>query len=344
MTIGGQDPYRPTRQPNGGHQPYPPHQGHYPPNPGPYPPHPGPYAPYVPNQRPYPPQPPASLWRRLREDEWPTTREMLGHARRIHGCVWALLFPCFGSLLLTVLVTYPLARSARIKSRVVFPVNSQRRAHDDEVARLQKTRAWIALAASVLILLAYGTAEDWQQAQDQFMVRWAMTPLLLLISAPMVVAVLFWYARPSSRADMRSRLRPAVRSVLWYFGALAVAPAYIAMTLLLGGGVEENAVGVLLTVGLLVPMLWVALFVVFSTRAAVRTAFNTTDVHPALPALLTGVLVWEFAVVSLAMGGLPPGPPLVQFLAVLGGPASVSAVAWWEIVRLRTRYGVTLRG
>lgn len=65
--------------------------------------------------------------------------------------------------------------------------------------------------------------------------------------------------------------------------------------------------------------------------------------HAALPALLTGLLVWEFAAISPATGGMPPGPPLIQILALLGGPASVTAVAWWEIGRLRDRHGVRLR-
>ncbi|WP_246204274.1 hypothetical protein [Streptomyces tailanensis] len=92
------------------------------------------------------------------------------------------------------------------------------------------------------------------------------------------------------------------------------------------------------------PFLWTLLFVVFASGPAVRSGFNTAEVNAALPALITGVLVWEFAAIGFAMGGLPPGPPLVQFAALLGGPASVTAVACWEIHRLRTRYGVRLRG
>ncbi|MGP4050075.1 hypothetical protein [Streptomyces sp. 2A115] len=62
--------------------------------------------------------------------------------------------------------------------------------------------------------------------------------------------------------------------------------------------------------------------------------------HPELPALLTSVLVWE----SAALGGLPTGPPAIAYAIRIGGPATVTAIACWEIHRLRTRYGVTLRG
>ncbi|MGQ4489419.1 hypothetical protein ACN6LM_007133 [Streptomyces sp. SAS_281] len=48
-------------------------------------------------------------------------------------------------------------------------------------------------------------------------------------------------------------------------------------------------------------------------------------------------------IIGLVASGPPPGPPLIQFLAMIGGPASVSALAWWEIRRLRTRHGVALR-
>jgi len=95
---------------------------------------------------------------------------------------------------------------------------------------------------------------------------------------------------------------------------------------------------------LMVPLQWLLFFLAFATGPAVRSGFNSAEVHAALPALLTGVLVWEFAIISLAAGGPPPGPPLVSLLAFVGGPASVCAVAWWEVHRLRTRHGVRLRG
>lgn len=315
-----------------------------------------PYVPYVPPQpgpSPYGPRPPyTSLWRRLRDDEWPPLGAVLrGGRQRIHGCVWALLLvPCVWGLTLPLLVCYPLARSARRAARGVFPTRGHRRIEDPEVMRVQKVRAWTAAAMSFLILIAYGKPGDMAQAQEQYWTRLVITPWLLLLTAPVVVALLFRWASPEARHAMRPRLRAAGRSALWYFGAFSLVPL-LAMAGAWGTRFAERGEGMLwaflapvLFFAAFVPMLWVLMFVAFASGPAVRGAFNTVEAHPALPALLTGVLVWEFMAIGLVAGGLPPGPPFLQVCSVLGGPASVTAVAWWEIHRLRTVYGVVLRG
>ncbi|MEI5519084.1 hypothetical protein WB401_27765 [Streptomyces brasiliscabiei] len=326
MSSGGHNPYQPPWQPNGG--PYPP---------PPYDPNSAyPYGPY-----PYVPQPPPTLVRRMREDEWPPLREFLS-GLRLHGCLWVMAAMCAWPVVVGLLLGYPLARSARRPARRIFPSRARHRLADDDVTRMQRRRAWTATLMSVLILAVYGKAEDVDQAQQQFMMRLMVTPWLLLLSAPVVVAALFRWSSPTARRAMRAPLRTAGTSALWYVGAFTTVP-------LLGGAIFytrthlEQDMSLWAPLALLVPLLWMLLFIVFATGPAVRSAFNTADVHPALPALLTGALVWEFAAISLAVGGPPPGPPLVQLAALVGGPASVTAVAWWEIRRLRTRHGVRLR-
>lgn len=320
MSFGGRHPYQP-------HWP--------PPDGGPYPPHP----PYMPPPPPY--GPPPTLVRRLREDDWPPLREFLS-GLRLHGCLWALAAMCAWPMVVGLLVGYPLARSARRPARRIFPSRPRHRTLDDDVLRVQRRRAWTATLMSLLILAVYGKPEDVDQAQQQFMMRLTVSPWLLLLSAPVVVAALFRWSSPDARRAMRAPLRTAGRSALWYVGAFTVLP-------LLAGAIYytrtrlDQDLNLWAPLALLLPLLWVLLFVVFATGPAVRSAFNTVDVHPALPALLTGALVWEFSAINLAVGGLPPGPPVVQLAALIGGPASVTAVAWWEIRRLRTRYGVRLR-
>ncbi|MCC9705529.1 hypothetical protein E4N62_09785 [Streptomyces sp. MNU76] len=279
--------------------------------------------------------------RRLREDEWPPLREFLS-GLRLHGCLWVLAAMCAWPMVVGLLVGYPLARSARRPARRIFPSRSRHRPPDEDVTRLQRRRAWTATLISLLILAVYGKPEDVDQAQQQFMMRLTISPWLLLLSAPVVVAALFRWSSPDARRAMRAPLRTAGRSALWYVGAFTTVP-------LLCGAIYYTRVhlapdmNLWSPLALLVPLLWVLLFIVFATGPAVRSAFNTVDVHPALPALLTGALIWEFSAINLAVGGLPPGPPLVQLAALVGGPASVTAVAWWEIRRLRTRHGVRLR-
>ncbi|WNZ07690.1 hypothetical protein [Streptomyces sp. 11x1] len=279
--------------------------------------------------------------RRLREDEWPPLREFLS-GLRLHGCLWVLAAMCAWPMVVGLLVGYPLARSARRPARRIFPSRSRHRPPDDDVTRLQRRRAWTATLMSLLILAVYGKPEDVDQAQQQFMMRLTISPWLLLLSAPVVVAALFRWSSPDARRAMRAPLRTAGRSAVWYVGAFTTVP-------LLCGAIYYTRVhlapdmNLWSPLALLVPLLWVLLFIVFATGPAVRSAFNTVDVHPALPALLTGALVWEFSAINLAVGGLPPGPPPVQLAALVGGPASVTAVAWWEIRRLRTRHGVRLR-
>ncbi|MFB9391197.1 hypothetical protein ACFPM3_00090 [Streptomyces coeruleoprunus] len=298
---------------------------------------PGPRLPYGPGPgwgRP-------SLWQRFRDDEWPTLREVLSYLRAGKGCV-LLAFLCCVWPTLFVVIGYPLARWARILARRVFPVHS-RSITDPDVIRTQKVRAWVAAVASFLILAAYGTAEDWEQAQEQFFMRLTLTPWLLLLTTPLVVLVLFLLAPASARPGMRRGIWPAGRSALCYFGAFTATPLLFLGGMYVAELMEQNLLGLAVRIAVLLPPLWTLLFVGFASGRAVRTAFNTTEVHPTLPALLTGVLVWELAAVNLLFGGPPPGPPAVQILALLCGPASVTAVAWWEVHRLRTRYGVSLR-
>ncbi|MDT9681127.1 hypothetical protein RND61_03405 [Streptomyces sp. TRM76323] len=346
MSFGGQNPH--GGDPYAGH-PYggDPYGNPY--VPGPRPPYQQPYPYPYPHQHPYqsphpyPYRPP--LWQRFREDEWPTLRELLGYMSGGRALLW-VPFVCCVWPALAILVGYPMARAARRKARQVFPYDA-RRIGDPDIARVQKARAWAAAVASLLILAVYGTAEDWDQAQDQYLMRLALTPWLLLLSTPVVVLVLFRLSPPVARPGMRAGLRPAVRSVLWYFGALTATPLLAWGSVLVSSAMRgrvPDPVAALMGLSVLVVMAGTGLFLVFSSGRAVRSAFNTTEVHAALPALLTGVLVWEMAAVNLAYGGPPPGPPLVQVCALLGGPASVSAVAWWEMRQLRLRYGVTVRG
>ncbi|MCT9144635.1 hypothetical protein [Streptomyces violarus] len=357
MSFGGPtNPYQPPGPPAGGPYPPPPATGPYvPPQPGPAPygypqpqpyPHPHPH----PHPYPYPPQPhPGPGPGALRGGEWPSLRQLLRQGRSsTSGCMWlVLLAPCTWFAFLPLVLGYSFARSARNRAHRLFPRHGHRAVDDRHVTRVQKVRAWTAAVMSLMLLGVYGKPEDVAEAQEQYMMRLAVSPPLLLLSAPVVIAVLFRWASAERRSAMRASVRAALRSAGWYVGAVTTLPLLGGAIILLdrnrspSAGVSEAAPWLILAAAL--PLVWLLFFIGFATGPAIRTGFNTAAVHAALPALLTGTLVWEFAVISMVAGGLPPGPPVIQALAVLGGPASVTAVVWWEIRRLRTLYGVTLR-
>ncbi|MDT3396582.1 hypothetical protein RKE29_07990 [Streptomyces sp. B1866] len=311
------------------------------------PPYPPPH-PYVP-PGPVPPAPPGR--RRPGRpgpsgrpgEDWPTARELLSRSRR-SGCLLVLTLPFMGA----PLVIYAMYRSARRSAHRVFAGDGAARVHDHDVARLKGYRAVAGFAVSLLVLAVYGAEKDWSEFTNGGMIRIAITPWLLLGSAPLVIWLMLRTAADHRRPAMKSALRGPLRSALVYVGVLTAAVAARFTVNALGGlkdtGKSVSATAVVATFAVMLVFAWLFFFLMAASIVLARNGFRTEEVHATLPALLTAVLVWEFAGVSLAVDGLPPGPPLVQAVAFVGGPASVSALAWWEIHRLRTRHGVRLRG
>ncbi|MER7584402.1 hypothetical protein [Kitasatospora sp. NPDC097691] len=291
------------------------------------------------------PQRGVPLWQRFRGGgEWPTLRELVAPARRaVGGWVWLPVVFCLWPFLL-FLGLYPMARSARRLARRVFVVPGPRGIGDRVVLRVQRIRGWLALAAGFTVLAVYGSPDDWSEANDQWELRLVITPWLVLVTAPVVVGVLFRLAGPTARPAMRAQVRPAVLMALQYVGACTAVPVLLWLSQQVQGSVQVLLVGQLVDILALAVPVWVLMFVAFASPTVVRTAFTMDRVHAVFPPVLTVVLVWELAVIGLAIGGLPPGPLWVQLCSIVGGPATVTAVAWWEVHRLRTRFGVSLRG
>ncbi|MGW8776586.1 hypothetical protein ACWGNM_00740 [Streptomyces sp. NPDC055796] len=232
-----------------------------------------------------------------------------------------LLLPCLWWLTVPLLVGYQLARTARRAARRVFPVRPEGQVEDPEVFRVQRVRSWGALVISGLLLAVFGGWQDVWEVQRQVLEGLVFAPWLALLSAVVAVALLFCAARPGTRRAMRTKLwpagRPCATSLLLWVSVMFVCWA---------------------------PFWWVVFFLCFASGPALRHAFNLSALHAALPALVTTVLVWVLAFRGLSSGGLPPGPVPLAVCAFLGGPASVTLLAWWEIHRLRRRHGVRWRG
>ncbi len=309
---GGQGWGAPYGPPQGGpYGPPAPHPGPYP-NQPPYPhPHPNPY-PYGPQ-----PTPPAPV-------------------RRARGCLWYL-----SPFSLAVVIL----RSAHRVAVKLFVQEGAGRIEDRTVDRVQLARTVLGAAATIALVLAYNVKPDrWSDAAAGSAANMLVTPVLLIVAGPLVILGFISYAPAHLRPHLRSRLRAPLKTVGWY--VLTVIVIVVLMYLTSQSAVQDrrNWLEYVLLIVALVVIVWGFPFLFFASLYSARTAFNTAHVHPMLPPVLTMALVWVIAVFNVIGDGLPEGPPVVQFCSMLGGPLSVTAVSLWELRRMRTRFGVTLRG
>ncbi len=319
MATGGWQPPNNPGQGGGPWGPSPTPDPYGPPPQSPYygPPPPNPYGPPPPAPYGVPPQPPGPY------PPAPVRR------RR-----WWLLSPLI-----------PLVRSANRVAKRLFDQEGGGRVRDHLVDRVQLTRSVLGIVASLALIYMYGADGGWSGAATDGAANLFATPLLLLLTGPLVVFGFILYAPPHRRPELRSRLRGPLKTVGWYVLILVAFGVFIyvvGQTTLLHGlhGVMLFAVGLPLMVGL--P--WALVFLFLSSAYVARSAFNTAYVHAALPPVLTTVLVWLIAGFNLLSDGLPNGPLPAQLAAAFGGPLSVTALSLWELRRLRTHHGVTMRG
>ncbi|MFI9202417.1 hypothetical protein [Streptomyces sp. NPDC053048] len=239
-------------------------------------------------------------------------------------------------------------RGARAQANAVFATAGHGRVNDPAIGRVQRTRAVLGALSTFGLVSVYGVDGGWSEVFTDGLAKLLVAPLVLILVGPLVIAAFIWYAPPRHRPLLRSRLRIPLKAIGWYLGVPLGAVGGFLGLLMVARLLEQYTVAqmVVFLVALVVGIpfvVWAVAFVFYSSAPAARYAFNTADVHAALPAVLTAVLVWVLNLVQLG-DGLPNGPVAVQIAAFLGGPLSVTAVSWWELHVLRTRYGVRVRG
>ncbi|CDR13783.1 hypothetical protein [Streptomyces iranensis] len=240
----------------------------------------------------------------------------------------------------------PLLRLAHRPARKLFDQDGGGRVHDPVVDRVQITRTVLGVLATLALYYMYGSDGDLEDQASESAAQLLVTPVLLLIAGPVVIALFIRYAPAERRRLLRSRLSVPAKTVGWYVLTVAVLAATL-WGISANPGVLEGLHGVWLFVAAvpaLVFVLWGLPFFFLASAYVARSAFNTAYVHAALPAVLTVVMVWIIAVFNLTGSGMPNGPTWAQFCSLFGGPLSVTGLSLWELHRLRTRHGVTIRG
>ncbi|MEV0241548.1 hypothetical protein AB0I06_16670 [Streptomyces sp. NPDC050674] len=217
--------------------------------------------------------------------------------------------------------------------------------HDPAVKRVQVLRTILGLVAISWMLLSYGPASDADAVLDDRFAQIRTTLIVLGVTFPVAVAVFITAARPPNRRVFLRRVAKPAGAMLALVVTLAVPRLITGL-----GYVDEktdwtaSAGRVVLLFALGAFLLWLAPFALYGIAQSLVHVFRTADLHETVPPLLAMLLVWEVALFDMFRGTYDSVPLGVRAAFVLGAPLSVTAVSMWELRRLRTRHGISVRG
>lgn len=226
----------------------------------------------------------------------------------------------------------------------VFRPSRPGRVEDPTVRRLQLWRTVLGFVAWLWLTITYGVISDTGDVgnvvSDRFSQSWSSV-LVLICTFPVLVGAFVAAARGHLR---RQYLRYALRS----FGTIMVLMASMAtfpLAVAPDSATEaiRDFIGLPGKIVLWLACLWSLGFALYGIGLTLVHLFRTADIHELVPPALATVLVWELALLDLLTGAYSEVPPLARALFMMGAPLTVTALSWWEVRRLRLRYGLSLR-
>lgn len=226
-----------------------------------------------------------------------------------------------------------------LAARAVFRPSRPDLIVDSRVQRLQVVRAWAGIAVTIVVGVVYKAAAPKELASERFSDSW-INVLILTCVLPLVVGAFIMAARPPNRGTFARRIRYPLIAVGAMFGSmfslvLAAAPEF--------GGLREAAGPVVLIPAGVVLFLWMLPFAVYGIVLSLTHVFRTADIHELVPPLVSVSVSWMIALVHLFTEPYKGVPGTLAMVLLLGAPLTVSALAHYELRRLRLLYGITLR-
>ncbi|WP_327250499.1 hypothetical protein [Streptomyces sp. NBC_01244] len=237
------------------------------------------------------------------------------------------------------------------------------RVQDKVIGGMQVARAVVGLVAAVWLVVAYPLSSGGQEFVLGKLVELGFSCGILAVGCVIGITAFLVASTPDRRRDFAERLRGPIMAVvmllsgpfcIWLSlktlqGELITAQdmgAFFDATI--GRGVIAGVLGFLiLVIGWLAAIALLICSIPFTLLAAyacVFTCLRASDVHQLLPALLSPLLVWSLFAFQLFSGPDVAAPAEVLYTFMLGGPLSVTALSVWEVRRLRSHHGITLRG
>ncbi|MBT2368032.1 hypothetical protein J7E88_22630 [Streptomyces sp. ISL-10] len=224
----------------------------------------------------------------------------------------------------------------------VFRPSRADRVQDPLIAKLQVARAWVGLVVTACVLVAYRSLAP-KDLVDERLVQMGYSFFAMAGVFPVVIGGFILAARPPNRGLYLRRIRYPLLALATWFGnafTLQVITDEGSQERLLGlaGQYADVAKGV----GVLC-LMWLLLFGLAGGFLSITYVLRTADIHELVPPLLSTTVAWGTALAGLVTNAYRGFPPEVAALLLGGAPLSVTAIAAFEVHRLRTRHGVTLR-
>jgi hypothetical protein len=227
-----------------------------------------------------------------------------------------------------------------VAARVFRPARPGR-VTDRAIESAHKARTAIGIVATCWMVYAYpyqGSHANF--VQDKF-AETEIAAGVLMVVVPLSLAVFILAARPPARGVYLRRLKKPLTGIISLFApALAVFLLGPASRMPLPEGFLRMALTLIAYFAILFTLLFGLMGIVMS----VRHVFATADVHEVLPPLISALLVWTMFGFQLFDGSPVAAPEAMQLLFLFGPPISVTLLSLWELRRLRTHFGLTIRG
>lgn len=228
------------------------------------------------------------------------------------------------------------ASSWRLADKAFAPDDLFLGEQDETIRSLYR---WRSIIGGVIILCAAVRYDQFSGIPQAFSgiyqsVNWTIGFAFFAVLPAGLAVVL--YTRPDSRKSAIRQLRyPAMAfgGVPLTYCALLLSHFLLYLTGVLG------ILGLPLAIALMIAMAWAVAFLVRMAYLLGTGLFRLGDGHPLLPPVVTVLAAWCLAIKGLLAGGSGNSEPAaIVLVLLLGGPASLTALAILEIKRLKDRY------
>ncbi|TDD71516.1 hypothetical protein E1298_35640 [Actinomadura rubrisoli] len=192
---------------------------------------------------------------------------------------------------------------------------------------------------TLAVAVVYRAAAPKEMASERFNDAW-INVLILTCALPLVVGAFILAARPPNRGAFARRVRYPLIAVGAMFGSmftfvLAAAPEF--------SGLREAAGPMVLIPAGVVLFVWMLPFAIYGIVLSLTNVFRTADIHEVVPPLVSVSASWVIVAVNLFTDPYKGVPGTLAVALLLGPPVTVSALAYYELRRLRLLHGITLR-